>query len=404
MAPTPRIFDCDNHYYEAPDAFTRHVPRAMQARCVQWAEIDGRKRHVVGGRVDLSVGNPLFDPVGPPGSLHEYYRGNADGLPAAELMRGRLEAQPACYRDPEARLATMDEQGVAATWLFPTLGVLYEELLKDDIDAVCTLFEAFNRWLEEDWGLTRGDRIFAAPYITLADPNRAERELEWALARDARIFVMRPAAIRTAEGDRSPGDPIFDGFWSRVDESGITAVIHTGNSGYSSNGYARDGFGRASIGMSRRPSVKNLALGRAASDFLFSLGCDLLFERFPNLRVASIENGSSFLGDLFHHLEQAARRNPWHFGEDPVALLKDRVYMSPFWEDDLEEVIAAMGPDRVLFGSDWPHMEGLPQPGDILAEAGRLAPEVADRFLYANTAALTERRVAPRDPVAAVAD
>ena len=29
-------FDCDNHYYEARDAFTRHVPREMQARCVQW--------------------------------------------------------------------------------------------------------------------------------------------------------------------------------------------------------------------------------------------------------------------------------------------------------------------------------------------------------------------------------
>jgi hypothetical protein len=42
-------FDCDNHYYEAQDAFTRHVPRAMQPRCVQWAEVDGRKYHVVGG-------------------------------------------------------------------------------------------------------------------------------------------------------------------------------------------------------------------------------------------------------------------------------------------------------------------------------------------------------------------
>lgn len=391
MDPAPRIFDCDNHYYEAPDAFIRHVPAQMQARCVQWAEIDGRKRHVVGGQVDYSVGNPLFDPVGPPGSLHEYYRGNPDGRPAAELMRGRLEPQPACYRDPGSRLATMDAQGVEATWLFPTLGVLYEERLKNDVDAVCTLFEAFNRWLDEDWGFVYADRIFAAPYITLADPRRAERELEWALGRDARIFVMRPAAVRTAAGDLSPGDPAFDGFWSRVEESGIVAVIHTGNSGYSSNGYAREGFGRASVGMSRRPSVKNLALGRAASDFLFSLGCDLLFERFPNLRMASVENGSSFLGDLFHQLEQAARRNPWHFREDPVALMKDRVYMSPFWEDDLESVVEAMGAERVLFGSDWPHMEGLPEPRDILVETDRLESAVADRFLYANTNGLTGR-------------
>ena len=68
MQDAPRIFDCDNHYYEAPDAFIRHVPLEMQPRCVQWAEVGGRKRHVVAGKLDLSVGNPLFDPVGPAGS------------------------------------------------------------------------------------------------------------------------------------------------------------------------------------------------------------------------------------------------------------------------------------------------------------------------------------------------
>jgi RND family efflux transporter MFP subunit len=45
------VFDCDNHYYEAPDAFTRHVPAEMRRRCVQWAEIDGRKHHLVAGKL-----------------------------------------------------------------------------------------------------------------------------------------------------------------------------------------------------------------------------------------------------------------------------------------------------------------------------------------------------------------
>ena len=68
--------------------------------------------------------------------------------------------------------------------------------------------------------------------------------------------------------------------------------------------------------------------------------------------------------------------------------------MSPFWEDDLLDVIERMGPERVLFGSDWPHMEGLPDPRDILEETGGLDDDVANRFLYANTAALNERRPA----------
>ncbi len=43
------FFDADNHYYEAHDAFTRHVPRRMQSRCVEWVELaGGRKYQVVG--------------------------------------------------------------------------------------------------------------------------------------------------------------------------------------------------------------------------------------------------------------------------------------------------------------------------------------------------------------------
>lgn len=392
MVAQPPIFDCDNHYYEAPDAFLRHVPKAMQPRCVQMAEVNGRVRHIVGGKVDFSVGNPLFDPVGPAGSLHEYYRGNPESLPAAELMRGNLVVQPACYRDPETRIETMNEQGVEGIWLFPTLGVLYEEPLKHDIEAVCALFEGFNRWLDEDWGLVHDERLYAAPYITLADVDWACRELDWALERDARILVMRPAAVTTAEGSKAPGDPHFDPFWSRVNEAGITAVIHTGNSGYSTNGYARDEFSRANIGMSRRPSVKNLTLGRAANDYLFSIACDNLFERFPNLRIASIENGSGFLPDLLTQLSHAKNRNPWHFKEDPVELFKEHVYMSPFWEDDLVDVLALMGPEHVLYGSDWPHMEGLPQPRDILDELPKVEAGVLSSFLRDNTVSLTERR------------
>ena len=92
--------------------------------------------------------------------------------------------------------------------------------------AVATLFEGFNRWLLEDWGFNHRDRIFSAPYITLADPARAERELEWVLGHDARVFVMRPAAIMTREGSRPPGDPVFDGFWSRGERHG-RGVTHT---------------------------------------------------------------------------------------------------------------------------------------------------------------------------------
>ena len=89
-----------------------------------------------------------------------------------ELMGSPEPIRPE-YRDRDARLATMDAQGLAKVWLFPTLGMLYEESLKHDPGAVVLLFRAFNRWLAEDWGMAYADRIFAAPYISLADVDEA---------------------------------------------------------------------------------------------------------------------------------------------------------------------------------------------------------------------------------------
>src|SRR5690606_15566810 len=117
--------DADNHYYEALDAFTRHVPRAMQPRCVQWCELNGRRYHVVGGRVSHAVVNPTFDPIARPGAMHDYFRGNPDGKSPLEFLRER-EPIPAAYRDRDARIEVMDQQGLEAVWMFPTLGVLYE--------------------------------------------------------------------------------------------------------------------------------------------------------------------------------------------------------------------------------------------------------------------------------------
>ncbi len=382
-----RPFDADNHYYEALDAFTRHLDPRLGPRTVQWAEINGRRYHVVAGRVSRAVVNPTFNPVAKAGALHAYFRGNPEGRSPLEFLRDREPIRPE-YRDREARLRVLDEHGLDAVWLFPTLGVLYEELLKRDPEAVTITFTAFNRWLDEDWGFAWRDRIYAAPYLSLADVDWAVRELEWALARGARVVCMRPAAPWTSSGPCSPADPRFDPFWARIAEAGVTVVAHAGDSGYSSEGYARDGFGASFEGMSG-PNVKLFHIERAAHDFLVTLCFDKLFERFPGVRVASVENGSEFLGDLFRKLRSTAKKYVGWFGEDPVEVFKRHVWINPFWEDDVQEVVAYMGADRVIFGSDWPHIEGMPRPLDYVDELAPFDDAAKRRILRENAVELT---------------
>ncbi len=383
------LYDADNHYYEARDAFTRHLPPRMAERTVMEVTVNGRVRHLVGGKLNHAVTNPTFDPVSKPGALYGYFRGNPDGKGLRELLS---DAEPirAEYREPTARLAAMDAQQIDAAWLFPTLGVMYEEALKHDPEAVGVAFRAFNRWLDEDWGLHYGGRILAAPYISLADGNWAVAELAWALDRGARVVCVRPVAPTCADGSCSPGDPRFDPFWALANEAGITVAVHGGETGYSSHGYAPDGM---EVFADRLSPLKLLLdevnIERPIMDYLAAMICDRVFERFPNLRMASIENGSGYLSGLFTRLRGLDRKLPGHFSQDPVETFRHHIWISPFWEERVDDVIELVGSDRVLFGSDWPHVEGLPQPIQYLDEVATLDDSVRRRLVHDNAHALS---------------
>ena len=389
---TGPVFDADHHYYEAKDAFTRYVPRKMHKRCVQVCEINGKVRHLVGGKVDYQIGNPSFNPISKPGVLHEYFNGNPEGLSMLEMIKSALEPLPPEYMNREARLNKLAEQELDAAWLFPTLGVLYEQPISGDVDAVCALFEGFNRWLNEDWGLNFENKLFSAPYIPLADVDWACGELEWALNQGARIITMRPAAVKTRQGSRPCTDAMFDPFWSRVNEAGITVIAHVSNSGYSANGYG-SGSSLEALG-GGRPSVASLTTERAINDWFLDMVYSKLFERFPNLRVGSVESGSGYLPSLLKKVEISKMRSGRYYQEDPLELFKEHVWINPFWEDDISEVVGWMGADRVILGSDWPHMEGTAIPRDIINECKGISVADQEKILFSNTQGLTELRPA----------
>ena len=359
-----QAFDADNHYYEAEDAFTRHIDPKMARRAMQWADVGGRKSLLVGGKVNRFIPNPTFDPVAKPGCLDDYFRGrNPEGKSIREIF-GDLEPINPAYRNRDARLAVMDTQGLEATFMFPTLGVGMEESLIHDPAALCAAFSAFNRWLDEDWGFSYKERIFAAPYITLVDVDHAIAELEWALSRDARVIVMRAGPVTTPTGGLSPGHERFDPFWSRLNESGITAAYHSGD-----NGYLR--FQEAwGIGQEFRSfDFDPLRLCMSPSpimDTMAALICGGLFDRHPSLRLATIESGSYWVAPLASKLKKAYGQMPMAFKSDPVEALRRHVWVSPYYEDDMDVLRDTLGVDHVLFGSDFPHGEGLAEPIDFV--------------------------------------
>ncbi len=389
-------FDVDNHYYEAEDAFSRHIDPKMRKRGVRWCEIDGKRRILIGGKLDKFIPNPTFNPVSKPGALEDYFRGeNPSGKDMGELF-GDLEPIRPEYRDRDKRLQTLDAQGLEACVLFPTLGCGIEEALRGDAAAAHATFRAFNQWLAEDWGFAYRDRIFAVPMLTLMDPERAVADLEWVLERGARMVFLRPAPVPKVGGSASPGDPVHDPFWARVSEAGVTVAFHAGDSGYGR--YAghwerrgqMEGFRGYAFGIST-------LLGRAIMDTMAALIVHGVFQRFPNLRVASVENGGFWVAWLFKNLKKAYGQMPWAFSEDPRETFKRHIWVAPYFEDDIGELARLIGVDRILFGSDWPHAEGLTEPLRFVDELKDFSPTEIRKIMLENPRTI----VRPRPPSAA---
>jgi predicted TIM-barrel fold metal-dependent hydrolase len=93
---------------------------------------------------------------------------------------------------------------------------------------------------------------------------------------------------------------------------------------------------------------------------------------------------------MFERLQVVARKMNGWFPEDPVETFRRHVWMNPFWEDHVDDVIDAVGVDRVIFGSDWPHIEALPQPLDYVAEVRHLGHDQQKLILADNVATLNE--------------
>ncbi|WTW99589.1 amidohydrolase [Streptomycetaceae bacterium NBC_01309] len=384
-----RAFDADNHYYEALDAFTRHLEPAFRKRCMQWAEVDGKTRLLVGGKVNKFIPDPTFSRLARPGVLENWFRGTATGSLIEQF--GELEPTRAEYRDRDARLGAMDELGLDGAMFFPTLGVGMEQALIHDIPALCAAFRAFNRWLDEDWGFAYQERIFAAPYFTLADPDNAVRELEWALGRDARVIVMQYGPIRTERGWTSPGDPALEPFWALAAEAGITVVYHGGNSAYAQlvswwgESHEMEAF--------RATPMRGLISPEPIADTIAALLSYGVLARHPRLRIAAIETGADWIPTLFQRLKKSYSQLPHAWAEDPRETLRQRLWVSPFHENDLTALREVIGVDRIMLGSDWPHTEGIARPLDFakdLDAAGFDADEQV-RVMRTNAESLVRR-------------
>jgi predicted TIM-barrel fold metal-dependent hydrolase len=362
------LFDADNHYYEPRDCFSRYIEPQFRDRAVQVrVDDDGKERVYVGDRLFTFLEHRNFDTVVPPGALRRMLL--AMKSDSADVRRTDVvEPMQPEYVDRDARIAKMDEQGIEAAFVFPTLAVCVEAFMMDDVEQLYANFRSFNRWLDETWGFAHAGRIYAPPLLSLRDVDLAVAELERVLDRGARVISLRPGP---AYG-RSPADPHFDPFWARVDEARVTVGFHIGESSY--NELMSVHWGEQPNPPSHRQSALQWTCfygDRPIMETIAALVYHNLFGRFPNVRIMSVENGSLWVDYLLAAMDKMnrmGRNGPWPGGpltEKPSSIFKRHVFVSPYHEEPIDALVDRIGAGQVLFGSDWPHAEGLAEPRDF---------------------------------------
>ena len=385
------LIDADNHYYEPYDAFTRHLEKRFSDRALHIKKRpDGLGQVYFGSEPCTFMRVTQSDYMGAPGALREMFEGvdEEQGFVMKNIINPH--DYPA-FMEKSARLKLMDEQRIEASFMLPTLAVSVEHDMTRDVEAMYANLRSFNRWLEEDWGLGQDGRVIGIPMLSLYELEPAIAELERLIAAGARAIHLNAGPA----GMRSHAHPDFDPFWKRVEEANLLLTYHIGYSAYNELWSVYWGEPARPAMQAQSPLQWFFGHGdRPIMDALAALIFNNFFGRFPGIRVAAIEYGGAWVPYLLYAMDHAAkfgRNGRWPGGKldvKPSEVFKEHVYVAPYPEEDPTELAAVIGANRVLFGSDYPHAEGLAEPAEFADKLATMSPDEVRLVMRDNAAKL----------------
>jgi predicted TIM-barrel fold metal-dependent hydrolase len=262
--------------------------------------------------------------------------------------------------DPDERVAVLDKYRIDCQFVFSTFAP--SQFLGSEPEVLWAGVRAHTRALAAF--CSHDPRLLPVPLIPFSDVDHAVAELEFALAEGCGGVLVQSTAPSKSMG---PSDP----FWARLQDADVPFITHIGTGGrLVPTGYRENGREVPTDFLGGGENVRSkdfLNIGYWPENFLSVLALDGVFERFPRLRGASIEQGAAWLPGMLKKLDgamQFARTEP-----DLAALplpasdyIRRQVKFAPFPKDDVGWILDNVGADMLMFSTDFPHPEGTRDP------------------------------------------
>ena len=350
-----RVISSDSHIVEPPDLWTTRMepkfrdraPDVVKLEDGDWWVCEGEK--LVLGPILGAMAGRRFE------GLMEITESDIFGM-----------GRPGGYI-PNEHVKDMDIDGVWGGVIYPSMGlVLYR--FDPGTELLNAIFSAYNDWLAEFCSVSP-KRLKGIAMINLEDVQAGVEELERCakIGLAGAMITTYPDGVRYAEG-RSYDSPQYEPFWVAAQDLDMPLSLH-----FTTNRPVR-GEKIGIYNVTKPDLITNVDhwVRMSLSHMIFSG----VFERYPKLKVSSVENelawAPHFINRLDYTYTQRIQGEGWHrFKGDmlPSDYSHRNVYLS-FQEDGLgirdRHII---GVDNLMWGSDYPHPEGtFPKSQDLLEE------------------------------------
>ena len=374
------FLDANLFVSNAPAKLKDKMPRVVDTDAGQQWMVEGRPLGFVAG-----AGFGLWEPY-EPGVFTRLDR-MADVGFFSDAEKGLLHPS-----DPKLRIADQDLDGVDAEVIYGLLGVAGTSgsgLMRGegtegygihDLEVLRTVYEIYNEWLAGFCKSTPG-RFAGVASLSNHDPALAAAQL-----RRAAESGLRGAEINTATAVRPIYQDEWDVLWAAAAECEMPISFHTlGTSFRQPEGPSAEKYDWVANGLLL--ALFQLSGAEFLSSIIYSGAC----ERHPNFKFVLGECGIGWIPYVLHRMDDEFDRMPE---------LKLSLKPSEYWrrqghstfqiEPVTPEIVSRVGEDNIMWGSDYPHGDGVfPDSQQVIQDhMGELDERVRKKIICDNAARL----------------